>query len=251
MFKNYLLTAWRSLVKQKLHSALNIIGLSVGLAASILMWVFAQDELAYDDFQPNIENSYRIVMSYPESNFGYDGLAVTSGKLRSLLESQYSDEIARGNHFSSNSSFWVLYKDNEKVTDMSLIATDSNINQFFQITPLFGSDSQALAKPDQLLLSRTQALRLFSRENVVGETLKLNNKQMLTIAGVFDDLASNSHVKIDAMYSASTLKQDSPKIFSNIGLNFFYTYVHLKADVNVSELSNKLGQYMTEVLETK
>ncbi len=251
MFKNYLLTAWRALVKQKLHSALNIIGLSVGIAASILMWLFAQDELSYDAFQPNVSNSYRIAQNYLEYDVGAEGIAVTPAKLRSVLENQFSDEVEAVTHLGGDSSNMRLYKDNEKLTGFSLMSATANIKQFFNIPTVFGADSDALTKPDQLLLSRSLALRIFGNENVVGQTLKLNNQSVLTIAGIFEDIPGNSHLNIDALYSMATQRQYSPALFSHLNSNSAFTYVQLKEGVSPNEIASKLGQLMTEGRNTK
>ncbi len=247
MLKNYFLTAWRTILRHKVNSVLNIVGLSIGLTASLLLGLFAQDELGFDKFQPNLDNSYRVIRSYSDMGRGSESVAVTPAKFHDILVDKYSNEVEDTTYFSSNSPYWTLFKDNKKIIGLSLIAAKSNLDHFFEFKVLHGAGIDALKKPDQLLLSRSQANRIFGTENVLGKTLKLNNEVILTIAGVFEDMLDNSHIQFDSLYSMESLKNYSPGLFTRYNANFFYTYVHLKPDVSNKSFAKTISKHIQDV----
>lgn len=251
MFKNYLLTAWRAIIDNKLNSMLNILGLLVGLTASFLLWLYALDELHYDSFQPNVDNSYRIVRAYPDTGAGVEGIAVTPANLGNVVESQLNRQITNVTYFSSASSHWKLFKDNEQITNLSLVAAQGNLDSFFDFEILYGEGIESLYRPNQLMISKSQAKRIFGRDNVVGETLFLNNDVTLNIAGVFKDTARNSHAGFDTIYSMETLRQDSPSLFNRYNANFFYTYIQLSPGVDSDSVASTLSEVFQKITSSE
>jgi len=192
MIGNYLITAIRSFKQHKQHFALNLIGLSIGLAAAILVALFAQNELSYDSQQPDVERVYRIQQDYSKVGFGilpffnYVQVATT------LKYSQVEDIFAL-----------TLVESNEKVITTvkyqgqgyklgSVYGATPNIERFININTLTGDMKNALSIPHSLALSESEAFRIFGRTHVIGETLDHENGQY-TVRAVFSDLPENTH----------------------------------------------------------
>ena len=245
----YLTIALRALSQQKLHAVLNIFGLSVGIAGSLLMWMYAQNELAYDRFHPDPKSTYRLALNYPDMDLGAAGIAVVSGALKPRLLAHYSHWVKAVTRIAGPSSFYALYQNGERLNQISLSATDANVGDFFRFNILSGRGTSALARPDQVLLSRSSALKIFGSLDVLGKRLQLNDKIDLNVAGVFADLSARTHLNFDALYSMATLKRTSPSQFENISRNNFYLYVRLQPKASPRKLATDLGRWMTRRMQ--
>jgi putative ABC transport system permease protein len=228
MIVNYLITAVRSFKQHKQHFALNLTGLSIGLAAAILVALFAQNELTYDSHQPDAERVYRIqqdltsigIEVLPFSN--YAKVAATS---RSY--SQVEDIFAlRKVEFSEEVITAVKYQGQGYKLGATLGATP-NIERFININTLAGDLKSALSTPDSLALSESEAVRIFGNIDVVGKALH-HVKGQYIVRAVFADLAENTHF---AFKNLSYIKHDPADTRSNN--NYIYVKLAQQSDPEV------------------
>lgn len=246
MLHNYLVTAWRALLKHKLHALLNLLGMAIGLAASILMWLYAQDELSYDKFHPQVQNSYRLTTDW----------AAGPARLKPLLEQLGDAQVETVTQITSDLSRHIaIVRNNESIKFSALHAADEAFLDIFQLDFIYGGQAAAktaLAQPNQILLSHSSAINLFGTADVVGKTLSfdINQGTDLNVAGVYNDLPANTHLKINALFSVATYDQMYPGNRDTNSFSF-YTYVRLVKGVSaqqvqqilVEQTKQRMGQY--------
>jgi putative ABC transport system permease protein len=231
----YITTAVRSLARNKLNSGLTLLGLSIGLAASILIFLFAINEKAFDQFQPNAAATYRMVLHVNETGNEY-GLT-TPRAFQQLKSLDGIDDV-----------FYLMksWSDNKvKIGDDffklkgSYAATD-NISDFVSIDILFGDLIEALRHPDKIALSYSEAVRLFGRADVVGNSLLMTaDNKYLTIAAVFSDIAENSHFRFDSLTSFTP--------YVNVIGNVAHTYIRLTRDSNTEQVEQAITQVINSI----
>jgi len=233
MLSNYLITALRSFKQQKQHFILNVIGLSVGLAAAVLVALFTINELSYDKHQPNAEDIYRVGQDY--SKLGLSVVPVFNylqGK--SALEySQVKDVFAITMVEQTRQASVNVKRNGQGYKLDGLYGASSNIVNFIDIPTLAGNIQQALTVPNNLALNRSEVLRIFGSIDVIGETLA-HAKGNYTIAAVFDDLADNTHF---AFNSLTYVEHDPSRLF----INNSYVYLKLAQNTDITALEQTLS----------
>jgi putative ABC transport system permease protein len=246
MIQNYLTTAVRAFNRQKFQILLNITGMTVGLTAFLLMYLFVTDELTFDRYHPDYQNSYRIAAEYPDMGLGKPGGAMVTPALPDLLRSQFDEQIDAVTQIGFPTGWYVLSKDSELMPQLNLQWADSSIFDIFHLPMIDGVGKEVLEKPNMLLLSRSTAKMLYGRTDVVGETLKLGQDRVMEIGGVFEDLPENTHLKFSVLASLSTYKQINPTLFDSWSNIEFYTYVNLKEGVNPQAFRDKINQVWSD-----
>jgi putative ABC transport system permease protein len=234
MIVNYFVTALRAIKKDKQHFFLNVSGFSVGIAAAILMALFVQNELSYDKHQPDSERVYLAHTDW------------TSIGLQAISQSSYSNAETFKNHSQVEDIFRLVKSDDLSRLNLGgskLVQVDGNdyrLNNFYSASTnildfialdiIAGDITQALTQPNQLVLSESEALRLFGESLVVGRTLKHQQGQY-TIGAIFKDLAQNSHVQFDSLIHM-------PAKFIQEGQG--YAYYKLLANTDIASFEQQL-----------
>ncbi len=192
MFKNYLRTSYRNLVRNKVFSSINILGLSVGMAVSLLMLVHIRRELGYETDFPKYERIYRVASTE---------WAKMPPTLAEALHSEIPEIEDIGRLYYNNPQI-VAYEDRQITADECYLA-DPAIVDIFDLKFLRGNPEQALNRPNTVVLTRHVAERLFSSEgeDPIGKTIRLNGHQDMMVTGVMENLPTNTHLKIDFLAS--------------------------------------------------
>jgi len=204
MIINYVVTALRAIKNDSQHFFLNIMGFSIGLAAAILMALFAQHELSYDKQQPDSARVYLAHTDY--TAIGLQAISISSFKLAEKMKSlsQVEDifRLVNTQEIGQGMSNVVEVAGNyHRLNDFYMAS--ANILDFVKLTTIAGNITQALAKPNQLILSEHEAKRLFGNTQVIGQTLN-HGKEQYTIAAIFENLPENSHFKFDSLIQMPT-----------------------------------------------
>lgn len=210
MFKNYLKTAWRSIVRNKAFSLINITGLSIGIAASMLLFVIVQYELSYDTFQPNYQRIYRVVTQDKfDKDITYnagipvpalEALRVEFPKIQfAALRSIYGSQVtvpsagnATGNKFIQETGIFFLEPELFKVFNYNWLA---------------GGPS-ALNDPGTAVLDEKTATKYFGNwQQAMGKTITLDNAIPLKVNGILKNVPANTDLPLEVIASYKTLKQ--------------------------------------------
>lgn len=247
MHKNYLVIAWRNIKRSKAYSALNILGLAVGLAVFILIMLFVRHELSYDRYHANAKNIYRVVQEQPGNVYlGSNVFAVTPGPLAEAMVREFP-EVLKAARIDTWSNVLVSVGD-KNFLEKSVHWTDPQAFEIFSFPIVRGDRSAALKDPSSVLLSERAARRFFGASDPIGRTIGLQlhaMKDELAVAGVFRDIPANSHFTMDivAPFEAmAKLQEDDLAQWSN---SSYYTYVLLKGGADPRALEAKLTPFVT------
>jgi putative ABC transport system permease protein len=229
VWSNYLSAAIRNLFRNRAYAAINILGLALGFAATLLIALFVRDELSYDRAYPQSERTFR--MSRDINGATRTSLAVVDGRFARALELDFPEvesatRLRRGVETLKS-------RDVEIVSPVA--RADSNFFGMFPPIVVAGDADAALARPDMLIVTRRFARQLFGREDVVGESVELNRVQTLHIGAVIENLPSNTHFNFDAV--AST-QGDELTQADNV-----HTYVRLHPGANVQKLNALMQRF--------
>ena len=244
MLKNYFKIAWRNIVRQKAYSLLNIAGLSIGMACSILILLWVQSELSYDRFHARADQLFRLTC-----NAGDFKTAVSSAGMARGLQAQLP-QIKDGVRISKPFSF--LFEVGEKkVEEKRVFYADSNFLEVFSFPLLAGNKATALKDPGAILITEETAVKYYGTKDALGKTIRINNKEDFTIAGVLANTPSNSHLQFDVIIPMKTMAKWNWDIQNDTWGNFnFYTYLELdeKTAASVSA-QQKLTKQIAKVFK--
>ena len=199
MFKNYLKIAWRNIKRQKIYSAINIIGLAIGLAISLLLFFFVRDDLTFDRFHKHFDSIYRVGQSDKTNSQLH---AFTSGPLIPASIEEIPEVIAgaRANLFGRQPirrADQVQEDSNEQDVLRALtLATDKGFFDIFSFKILKG-DASGMDAPNSVYLTPEIAAALFGEEDPIGQSLLLRPVKNAYVAGIVEAPPSNSHIQYE------------------------------------------------------
>ena len=235
MIKNYLKVAFRSLLRQKSTSLINILGLAVGLACGILILMWIQHELSYDRHHEDNEAIHRLTCQVNDLQ-----AAIVPAPMPPTLAEQFP-EVESAVRLSMFRSHLLSVGDQFYEEDRILFA-DSNFFDLFAITLIEGSTSGALDDPQSVLISAAMAEKYFGTKYVLGKTLKLEHEDDMIITGVFDNSENASHLDYDFLMPMRYLYRSEDDLKNNNWDNFnWYGYVKLKPDTDPVSLEERIN----------
>src|SRR5580704_491379 len=184
MTGNYAKSAFRALVKHRGFSVLNIAGLTLGLAATILIALFVWDEHQYDKFLPGGEDVYRVYNSVT-NNGASENVSVTPPAFASTLQKEFP-AVAFATRILNQPEYKKLFEGcGKQLYEHSGYYVDSNFFSVFPLSFVYGSPTSALSDPNSIVLSGEMAARFFGTENPVGKKMLVDRKPV-QITGVFE-----------------------------------------------------------------
>ena len=240
MIKNYLKVAFRNLFRNKFFSVINILGLALGMACSILILLWVQNELSVDGYHVNGKNIYTIIerQYYDNKVMGQHSVP---GVLANELKKVFPEvKYATGFDDGAQNTFQV----GEKILKLNGAAADSDVFKMFSYQLLEGKQQTALNTPSSIAISRKMAEDFFgSPQAAIGKTVKYENKDNFKITGVFENLPENSSIKFDYLINwFQYLKENEwAKDWGNNGPGAF---VQLRPDADAKAFDKKLTHFI-------
>ena len=210
MISNYLRTALRSFKSNKGVSVINIIGLSAGIAACILIVIYVKDELGYDRYNVNANRIYRITENV--SLNGHEGsYAGTEKPLKQAIQDVHGiEKITRlvpvSTLFLSPKKFFVK-KGNEVIEENKIVYAESDLFDVFTLPVIDGNAAGSLTDPYTAVITESTARKYFNRSNVVGESFTINDSGLYRITAVIKDIPAQSHFNYDFFLSYSSVPE--------------------------------------------
>ena len=250
MIRNYVKIAVRNILKQKSYTLLNIAGLSLGMAASLLILQYVKYEQSFDTFHNRAEDIYRIQYNgYHNGVLNFES-AVAVPMITTLIKNNFpeveetSKILRRDGVMTYESPARGIITFQEE--DMFFAAPE--FLRIFNIKLISGNPEKSLDGTNKLILSQATAKKYFADENPVGKRMSLNGDASFEVTGVFEDLPENSHIHLDFMLSYGTINSWSENA-SETGWGWydFYSYVLVKPGTNVAELQNKIDNLLEKV----
>lgn len=240
MIKNYFKIAWRNLIKNKAHSFINIAGLAVGLACSLMILLWVQNERSVDSFYKNSDRLFRVYEVVNNSH-QRSGTYDTPGPLADEIKKNIPDiEYATGMGFGEISTFQV----GDKVLKISGNSAGADYFKMFSTPLLQGSAQSALNSPVSIAISRKMAEQFYgSPQNAIGKIIKYQDSKNFTITAVFENLPANSsqHFEFLTNWEAFLTNMSWAREMGNNGPP---TYVMLKKNANATAVNNKINKFL-------
>jgi putative ABC transport system permease protein len=238
MLKNYLKIAFRNLRRKKVYSIINILGLSIGIASSILIFLWVSEEMSYDRFHKNGDRIYRVIIDF-------DGVksSATCGALAPTIKKEIP-EISEAVRLWFPGS-WQMYYGERNIERMGNYV-DPSIFNIFTFPLLQGDAKSALLDPHSIVITESIAHSLFEDKDALGKTIYIRNrigkKEPFTITGVMQNIPKNSHIQFDFLFSFNLLKEwyypDFAERWSN---NSFSAFVLVHENSNISFINQKIS----------
>ncbi|MGB2906246.1 MAG: ABC transporter permease [Candidatus Aminicenantaceae bacterium] len=241
MFKNYMKISLRNIQKNRGYSFINIAGLAVGMACTILISLWVQEELSFDRFHENTDRIYRVVCA--SSDDGMPTNANGSFAVAPALKNDFPEvvETVRIRKMGQSAKRYVGYKD-KKFYEARLFFAEPSILTVFNFPLVKGDPASALDEPNSMVLTEEMAKKYFGNEDPIGRILEADpyndgDLMLFRITGIARNVPRNSHFHFDFLASYSSQK-DISENFSSWYQHF--TYVLLDSPVSVESLDNKL-----------
>jgi putative ABC transport system permease protein len=239
MIKSYIKVAIRNLLRNKVFSAINIAGLTIGLTCCLLMVLYLQHELSYDKFHPKGDRIARVIMEY---SFGSSELTkgnFTSTKVFPAFKRNFP-EVEDGVRCTINGRI-VKYGD-KLFNEKRFMFADSTFFNLFGFKLLQGDPQSVLKAPKMVVLTNSAAHKYFGDEDPVGKTILVSAAQdSYLITGVMEDCPSNSQLKFDFLASFSSFGPAQEETYFNAN---YTTYLLLKNKSGIQSLQQKIAPFM-------
>ncbi|QRR00385.1 ABC transporter permease [Dyadobacter sandarakinus] len=239
MIRNYFKIAWRNLLRQRSFSAINIVGLAIGLASCMLMGLYVFDELSFDRFNDHADRIVRVVfkghMAGGKFNESHVMPPVAAALKADYPEVQASTRLRQ-------SGFPLVIVDNQPFTGDKLAHVDPNFFEMFTLPFIKGDPSTALADPNAIVLSEQAAAKYFGTQDPIGKLIGFKGSTLkLKVAGVFKDMPRNSHFHYDLLASLNGMEEAKSTTWMQ---SEFFTYLLLPENYDYKKLEAKLPATM-------
>jgi len=242
MLINYLKITVRNIKRHKAFSFINIAGLGIGLAISLFIVLWVQDELNYDRFHKNYENIYRIVEQWKISEGSVNPGATTPYPLGPALRDNYR-EVEESLHFFIESGTLVGYKD-KRFYENKFAFADANFFTLFSFPLLKGSPENAIKDLNSLVISQSMAEKYFGNEDPIGKVLTINARHDFIVSGIMFDMPHNSHIQADFICNFEFLIADQ---WSTRWVDhMYYTYLRLRPDTDLETFGTKIKSFIND-----
>ena len=243
MLRNYLKSSIRNLLKYKSFSSINIFSLTIGMAACMVIFLFVTDERAFDTF--NQKNIYRLceIQSFPGTNT--QKVALSMPGMGPTMTDQFPEIESYTRYRRYGSQLVELEEKNVMVE--KVIGVDSNFFEMFDYKLIFGDPSSVVDGPLDAVVTRDVAMRLYGKEDVVGETFVMGGDQV-AIRGVMENVPENSHLQFNIVLSIFASGEEEEEFNSTFGGNFLNTYFVINENADLERMAEKFPQYLIDNL---
>ncbi len=244
MIRNYFKVAFRNLMKRKVFTVINILGLATGMAVCMLIVMFVQSELGYDRHHANADNIYRMVLErkYPGRSTSY---AIIPQSVGAAVKNEYPEviESTRLYDFGAGGTFFLRIGD-RTFDEKEVLAVDSNFFRVFSVTMLKGDVVSALMRPNTVVLNKSTAMRYYgSVDNAIGKTFETDGNDnaplVFEVTAVCDDWPENSHFDFNVLLSTTGFEFTRQPNYINFAA---HTYFLLNPEASAASLEAKFPE---------
>ncbi len=243
MLSNYLKAALRNILKNKIFSIINILGLAIGMAGCLLITQYVLHELSYDQMQSRKDRIFRIQLDRYNKGELTTRWAAGAVGIGPDLKANFPEvkNYTRMNDFQGTLANGETY-----FKEYHIYFASEDFFKIFSFKLTRGVDSLVLKEPHKVVLSTTMAKKYFANENPVGKILKVDGKVDYEVTGVFEDVPENSHMKFDALFSFSTFLTfvGNPNDLNSYQWDGFMTYILLDEKSDPKLFESKLPAFV-------
>jgi len=236
MFSNYIKIAWRNLMKHKLFSFINVMGLSIGISVCFIIMVFVQDELSYDRFNEKADRMYRIAFR-ATMNGGKINESNVMPPVAAALKNDFP-EVEEVTRIYEGGRPKVTYGD-KTFNDGAIALVDSGFFNVFTIPLIDGDKRTAMLEPYSVVLTKAYAAKLFGNDNPMGKLIRIaggSDSTPCKVTGIISEVPRNAHFHFDLFVSLSSLPYSNSTSWLSSGM---FTYLVLKPGHDYKKLEAK------------
>lgn len=249
MISNYYKVSVRNILRNKTFSFLNISGLSVGIASCILIIIYINNELSYDKYNENYNNTYRVIHYFGQGGEAPDYRKLPANEYQvwgnapvAPAMQDFFPEVEQVFRFTSDAP-WLFSYNGTTHSETDILYADSTAFDVFDWKVLAGDPETALVRPNTVVLTKALATKYFRDENPIGKTMIMDNKNPFEVTAVVE-VPGNSHFSFNGLISMSTFKNYRPGIFDSWDYVDFYTYFTLKPGTSIAQLEEKIPAFL-------
>jgi putative ABC transport system permease protein len=237
MIKNYIKTAFRNLLTNKAFTAINVLGLALGLATCLLIVFYVFDELGYDRYNEKADRIYRV-----NNEFKFGGAAnvwaVAPAPLAQALKTDFPEieQVARLSTPGGNK----VKTGNQNIQEKKMVYADPTLFDIFSLSMINGDPKTALEEPHTVVITESTAMKYFTTLNAVGKVFVFNDTGLYKVTGVMKDVPKQSHFNFDFFISMSTMQASQEDAWFSGNFN---TYILLRPGTDPQKLSAKLPAF--------
>jgi len=235
MFRSLINYSFKSFKKQKGYVLINIIGLSLGIASSLIIFLYIINELSYDRFNEKRDQIYKLVLN---GKLGGQEVMVTytAAPIAPTMHRDFPEieDFCRINQFENT----IIRYGEKSFDERDFMETDSSFFNIFTIPLVKGNPENVLNEPNVCVVSETTALRLFGVQEPVGKVIEVgSDRTVYTVSGVMQDIPSTSHFEANIIGSFMTNPRSREEIWLN---NSFDTYLLLHPNTSAESVEDKI-----------
>lgn len=244
MFKNYFKTAWRNIIRNKAFSVINIIGLALGLACSLVIMLWVNDEKSIDAFHKNGKYLYQVY----ERNY-FDGKIDAGYSTQGLLAEELKRVVpeikyASGFEYAAAPGSSSTFESGEKVAKMNGMFAGEDFFKMFSYSLLQGNANNALNEPNGIAVSKHMAEYFFGDvENAIGKIIRFENSEELKVTAVFDNVGANSSLQFDFLRTWNDFVKQNDWVH-NWGNTDPQTFIQLMPDADATKVQAKIKDFI-------
>lgn len=252
MYRNYLTIAWRNLLKKKGYSAINILGLALGIACCLLVFMYVDYERSFDNYHTKGDHIYRVIHGSKDDNESTYWVWNNAPIGQALYDN--FPEIDKVVQFSGASD---LLLTNGDIThqEEGVFFMDSTAFEVFSWKLLQGNPKTALTAPYSVVLTESTAKKYFGDENPLGKTLKgsesagRSDAGEYMVTGVMEDVPANSHFRFNLLLSMTTFRKSRPDLWNEWGYVDFYTYFLVNDKFDRAKFDAKIPEFLARQMK--
>ncbi len=242
MLKNHLKIAWRNLLKRKVFTAINILGLAIGFGSAILIYLFLSYHLSFDDFHAHRDRIYRMATEEHMDNIGYSASVPPAFAKVFREDYAYADKVAK---IADREGLVIDVERNGNINKYkkNILFAEEDFFKIFNFPLLDGSNAISLSAPNTAIITASEALELYGSTDIVGKTFVLENQETIEITGVLKDIPNASFLEGDIFIAFDNLEPYSQfahgESWGGITTNL-QCYVLLKPDQDIAHIETTL-----------
>lgn len=241
MIKNYLKIAWRTLLRNKAYSTINIVGLTLGISAAILIFTILSYQLSFDNFHASGDRIYRVVTDFHDQGISHSpAVPQPFGK---AFRNDYTFAEATARVVTYRNTLITLPEEKEVkkfVEDKGVAFAEPAYFDIFNFPLIEGDSRTALARPGSALITQSIAQKYFGSASAIGKRLRMDNKIDFTVTGILKDIPGNTDRKQEIYLSYDNLKDNNSWFASDSSWNNVYTgsmcFVRLRPGVSAARV---------------
>jgi len=234
MFINNLKIYLRNIKNHRVFTAINVLGLSIGMACSILLFLWVKDELSFDKFHEHGRNIYRIIEK-TQYDSGVSYSALTPAPIAPLIRSESPEILDSARLWSEN----ITLSYEKKSFSLRTGIIDLSFLKIFSFPVIQGEKDIVLSSPSSILLSEEAAKKVFGKADPINKTVQIFGNKDITVTGILADIPHNSHLQFDCLVPLS-LAQELGVSMDNWADSRYFTYARLREDADRSLVNKKI-----------